>query len=51
MKKMMAPVTINMIGGAWMRPSKKWLNSFISANTSAPAINIPSPDNYANLNE
>lgn len=47
MKNTMAPVTIKMIGGAWNRPSKKWLNSFMSARTSAPAIKIPSPDNCA----
>lgn len=47
MKNTMAPVTIKMIGGAWNRPSKKWLNSFMSARTSAPAINIPNPDNCA----
>lgn len=46
-----APVTINIIGGACILPSKKWLYSLMSIKTKIPAINIPKPDTFEILNK
>lgn len=35
---------MRIIGGAVMRPSRKWLKSSTSLRTTIPAIKIPSPD-------
>lgn len=43
-KNMIVPVTIRTIGGAVTLLSIKWLNSFMSARTTAPAIKMPKPD-------
>lgn len=50
-KNINAPVIINIIGGACIFPSKKWLYSFTSTKTNIPAINIPKPDTYKKQNE
>lgn len=44
MKNINAPVTMSMMGGACIFPSRKWSYSLTSIRTKIPAIRIPKPD-------